>query len=191
MRLEGANASARIEGEDKLPGVVNYFIGDDSSHWRAGIPTYARVRYRQIYPGIDLVYYGNQRQLECDLNLAPGAKPDEIRLSFRGADHLEIDRDGDLVVGASRGRIVIHRPVAYQEFGGARRKVASSYKMLGRSRVGVEVASYDRMLLPDPLGPIKPRISPSRTSKDTLLTARKPPKRFDRPASASIYAFMA
>src|ERR1700688_401085 len=78
MRLEGANASARIEGEDQLPGVVNYFIGDDSSQWRVGIPTYAKVKYRQVYPGIDLVYYGNHRQLECDLNLAPGAKPDEI-----------------------------------------------------------------------------------------------------------------
>ena len=144
MRLEGANASARIEGEDQLPGVVNYFIGNDSSQWRAGIPTYARVKYRQVYPGIDLVYYGNHSQLECDLNLAPGAKPEQIRLSFRGADHLEIDRDGDLVVGAPRDRIVIHRPIAYQDFNGARRKVASSYKMLGRSRVGVEVASYDR-----------------------------------------------
>jgi len=100
MRLEGANASARIEGADKLAGVVSYFLGSDSRQWRTGIPTYARVKYRQVYPGIDLVYYGNHQELECDLNLAPGAKPSRIRLAFSGADHLEINRQGDLVIRA-------------------------------------------------------------------------------------------
>ncbi len=144
MKLEGASQTAEIEGEDKLPGTINYFVGRDSHNWHAGIPTYSKVRYRGIYPGVDLVYYGNHRELECDWIVSPGARPDRIKLAFEGADHLDINRDGDLVLGTPRGQLLLRKPVAYQEFGGIRHPVASRYARLGGSRVGLRLASYDR-----------------------------------------------
>ena len=144
MKLEGANQAAEVEGVDKLPGVTNYFVGRDPHNWHAGIPTYSRVRYRGVYPGVDLVYYGNHRELECDWVVSPGARTDRIKLAFEGADHLDINRDGDLVLGTPRGQLLLRKPVAYQEFGGRRHPVASRYTRLGGSRVGLRLASYDR-----------------------------------------------
>ncbi len=144
MKLEGANQAAEIEGVDKLPGITNYFVGRDPHNWHAGIPTYSKVRYRGVYPGVDLVYYGNHRELECDWVVSPGARTDRIKLAFEGADHLDINRDGDLVLGTSRGQVLLRKPVAYQEFGGRRHPVASRYTRLGGARVGLRLASYDR-----------------------------------------------
>jgi len=85
MKLVGANASAKVSGGDELPGKSNYFQGNDPQRWRTNVPQYARVRYEQVYPGIDLVYYGNQRQLEYDFVVAPGADPGAIKLAVAGA----------------------------------------------------------------------------------------------------------
>jgi hypothetical protein len=133
--------------------VVNYFIGPDRKNWRSGIPTYAKVRYERVYPGVDLVYYGNPDQFECDLIVAPGANPNDIRLAFDGADGLEIDSHGDAVVRAGRGTMLLRRPFAYQELGGARKRVAAHYRRIGKSTVAVQVASYDpqRTLTIDPI----------------------------------------
>ena len=144
MKLEGANQAAEVEGVDKLPGITNYFVGRDPHNWHAGIPTYSKVRYRGVYPGVDLVYYGNHRELECDWVVSPGARTDRIKLAFEGADHLDINRDGDLVLGTPRGQLLLRKPVAYQEFGGTRHPVDSRYTRLGGSRVGLRLASYDR-----------------------------------------------
>jgi hypothetical protein len=84
MKLLGANPSPKMAGESALPGKVNYLIGKDPSKWRTNIPTFEKVRYEAVYPGIDLVYYGNQRQMEYDFVVAPGADPNQIRLSFAG-----------------------------------------------------------------------------------------------------------
>ena len=89
MTFEGANPQAEMVGLDKLPGIVNYFIGDDPSKWRTNIPTYQKVAYKNVYPGIDLVYYGNQGQLEYDLIVAPGADPTQITLAFDGAEQID------------------------------------------------------------------------------------------------------
>ncbi|MFI5353003.1 MAG: hypothetical protein ACHQZS_08575, partial [Candidatus Binatales bacterium] len=89
MKLEGANQAAEVEGVDKLPGITNYFVGRDPHNWHTGIPTYSKVRYRGVYPGVDLVYYGNHRELECDWVVSPGARTDRIKLAFEGADHLD------------------------------------------------------------------------------------------------------
>ena len=91
MKFEGANPQAEVVGLDKLPGIVNYFIGNDPSKWHTNIPTYQKVAYTNVYPGIDLVYYGNQGQLEYDLIVAPGADPNLIRLAFDGAEQVEVD----------------------------------------------------------------------------------------------------
>ena len=104
MRLEGANPKAAISGTHRLPGTVNYLVGKDPRGWRTGIETYAQVAYAQVYPGVDLVYYGNQRQLEHDFIVAPGADPARIRLAFEGAKLLSLDADGSLVMDTGEGR---------------------------------------------------------------------------------------
>ncbi len=102
MKLEGANPSPAIEGIEQLPGIVNYFVGNDSSKWRTNIPTYKKVEYKEVYPGIDLAYYGNQGKLEYDLIVAPGADPNQIKLAFDGAEKIEVDSaSGDLVLTLS------------------------------------------------------------------------------------------
>ena len=99
MRLEGANLASRTLGLEPLPGIVNYFIGNDPQTWRTNIPTYKKVEYKDIYPGIDLAYYGNEGKLEYDLIVAPGADPNQIKLAFEGAEKIEVDpATGDLVL---------------------------------------------------------------------------------------------
>jgi hypothetical protein len=94
MKLVGSNPNPQIEGLDRLPGISNYFIGNDPKKWRTNVPNYARVRYREVYPGIDLVYYGNQGPLEYDLIVAPGADPNIIRLAYQGAESMCLDGQG-------------------------------------------------------------------------------------------------
>ena len=99
MKLVGANPDPAVTGLEELPGKSNYFIGNDPAKWRTNVPTYARVKYQNVYPGVDLVYYGSQRQLEYDFLVAPGADPKAIQLDLQGADKVEIDAQGDLVLG--------------------------------------------------------------------------------------------
>jgi hypothetical protein len=153
MGLEGAEPKPLASGLEELPGTANYFIGKDPAKWRTNVPTYAKVQYQNVYPGIDLVYYGNQRQLEYDFVLAPGADPKKIVLGFRGADKLEIDAQGELVLHAAGGDIHQHKPVIFQNIDGVRRDIAGGYIRKGASRVGFEIASYDtsRPLIIDPV----------------------------------------
>jgi hypothetical protein len=153
MRLVGAGREPVVTGLDELPGKANYFIGRDPSKWRTNVPTYAKVHYQNVYPGIDLVYYGNQRQLEYDFVVAPGADPKKIVLGFKGAKKLEIDAQGDLVLHAVGGDIRQHEPVIYQDIDGVRQEVVGSYVRKGANRVGFKVAAYDatRTLIIDPV----------------------------------------
>jgi len=153
MSLVGAAREPVVTGLDELPGKANYFIGKDRSKWRTNVPTYAKVQYRNVYPGVDLVYYGNQRQLEYDFVVAPGADPKKIALRFRGADKLEIDVEGNLVLRTAGGDIHQHKPVIYQEIDGFRREVAGGYVRKGADRVGFQLAAYDttRPLIIDPV----------------------------------------
>jgi hypothetical protein len=95
MKLEGANPSSAIDGTEQLPGIVNYFIGNDPDKWRTKIPTYAKVHYTEAYPGIDLAYYGNQGKLEYDFIVAPGADPSQIKLAFDGSSEIQVAESGD------------------------------------------------------------------------------------------------
>jgi hypothetical protein len=153
MGLVGAARKPVVSGVEELPGKANYFIGNDPAKWRANVPTYAKVHYREVYPGIDLVYYGNQRQLEYDFVVAPGADPKRIVLAFRGADKLEIDAQGDLVLHMGGESILQKKPVIYQEVDGMRREIAGSYVRKGANRVSFKVAAYDasRPLVIDPV----------------------------------------
>jgi len=153
MSLVGAARKPVVSGLDEQTGKANYFIGKDPAKWRTNVPTYAKVHYRNVYPGIDLVYYGNQRQLEYDFVIAPGVDPKKIVLAFKGADKVQIDSRGDLVVRAAGGDIRQHKPIVYQEIDGIRQEIAGSYVRKGANRVGFEVAAYDttRPLVIDPI----------------------------------------
>jgi hypothetical protein len=153
MNLVGANRKPLVSGLEEQPGKVNYFIGRDPAKWRTNVPTYAKVHYQNVYAGIDLVYYGNQRQLEYDFVVAPGADPGKIVLAFKGADKIEIDARGDLVLRTAGGDLRQHKPVVYQEIDGARRDVTGGYVRKGANRIGFQLAAYDttRPLVIDPI----------------------------------------
>ncbi|HVN63782.1 MAG TPA: SBBP repeat-containing protein, partial [Candidatus Binataceae bacterium] len=143
--LIGANPNAQIEGRDKLAGKVNYLTGRDSSKWHTNIPTFGRVSYRNVYPGVDLAYHGgNQRQLEYDFIVAPGADLKAIELGFAGAKKLSLDKKGNLVLQLANGKLIEHAPVVYQDTEGKRQRVSGRFVMHGKGRVGFAVASYDR-----------------------------------------------
>jgi hypothetical protein len=127
MRLVNANPRPKATGVAPLPCKVIYFIGNDPKKWHMDVPQYEQVKYTGVYPGIDLLYYGNRSQLEYDLIVAPGADPGQIRLAYAGAEKLEIDGGGDLLLHVGESTVRQHRPVAYQEIDGRRRTVAAHY----------------------------------------------------------------
>ena len=153
MKLVKANPTAKVLGEEKMAGASNYFIGNDRSKWRTNVPTYTKVKYNGIYSGIDLVYYGNQRQLEYDFVVAPGADPRCIAFDIRGAEHIRRNEHGDLVLTMGEGEIRWHQPVVYQEKDGKRQEIEARYAITSRNRVSFDVAEYDRSspLYIDPL----------------------------------------
>jgi len=143
MSFAGAH-SAAITGENQQSSHTSYFLGNDPAKWVTGVPNYAHVRYRSLYPGVDLLFYGNQRQLEYDWLVAPGADPRAIRLEFDGIDSLHIDAAGNLVLETGSGQILQHKPVVYQPAAGARRAVDGRYVIQGRHSVAFEIARYDK-----------------------------------------------
>lgn len=147
----GANPAVRVTGVDRLPGTANYFMGNDASKWLRDIPTYSRVKYEDIYPGINLMYYGNQRELEYDFVVSPGADPGTIRFAVQGARGIHVDPDGDLVLETPHGAVRHHRPLIYQEIDGARHQIAGGYLVSG-NQVSFQVSGYDhrRELVIDP-----------------------------------------
>jgi hypothetical protein len=145
MELIGAT-SGKGEGLDRLPGLSSYFSGNDSSQWHTRIPQFGRVRYRNVYPGVDLVYYGNHGKLEYDFVIAPGAKPSAIHLTYRGLDRVRIDRSGSLVLQTASGEIRQRKPVVYQESNGKRVEIAASYRLSRGNQVGFELGRFDARL---------------------------------------------
>jgi hypothetical protein len=152
MKLVNANPAAEITGTDELPGRSNYFIGNDAKQWQANVPMYAKVKYKNIYSGVDLVYYGNQRQLEYDFVVAPGADPHHIQFDVRGAKKISRRENGDLVAQLDADEMRWHKPVVYQEKDGTRQEIAAHY-VIKENRVGFAIAGYDsrQPLFIDPL----------------------------------------
>jgi hypothetical protein len=145
MTLMNANRHSKGTGHDALPGKSHYLIGRNPTRWCTNISTYAKVKYQDVYPGVDLVYYGNHGQLEYDFVVAPSADPGLVTLAFEGTRDLRIDARGDLVLHVEGGgELRQQKPVVYQERAGVREKVAGRYVMKGTRRVGVQVAPYDR-----------------------------------------------
>jgi beta-propeller repeat-containing protein len=145
MKLLGENPKLRFEPLDKQPGISNYFIGNDPSKWRTNVPNYGRVALREVYPGIDLIFYGNERQLEYDWVVAPGANPKQIRVKWEGPSQVTKNASGDLVLSAS---LIQWKPVILQEG----KRIEGGYTVRGRE-VAFELAKYDaaKPLVIDPV----------------------------------------
>ena len=143
MTLVGANPAAAVAGSDRLPGISNYFIGNDPSKWHTGIPQFAGVHYESVYPGMDLVFYGSQGHLEYDFKVAPGADPAQAELQFDGAAKLELSH-GDLVLKGTGADVRLQAPRVYQSAGGQRQPVEGRFVLRAANRVGFEIGSYDR-----------------------------------------------
>jgi Bacterial Ig-like domain (group 3)/Beta-propeller repeat len=152
LRVAGAREGVKPSAEQPLPGVVNYFIGNDPKQWRAGIKTYGKVRYSGVYPGVDLVYYGTQGRLEYDFVVAAGASAAPIRLAFAGADAVRVDAHGNLEVSGDGHQVVFEHPVAYQMRDGRRTSVAARYRLSGET-VRFQLGAYDhsKRLIIDPV----------------------------------------
>jgi hypothetical protein len=152
ISLVNANPQPVIEGLDVLKARTNYMIGA-RANWHTDVPNYARVAYRQAYPGVDVIYYGSHNQLEYDFVLAPGADPGAIRMRFGGAGRLSVTREGDLVLESPSGRMTQKRPLIYQESAGGRHAIGGRYVLLARDTVGLKVDGYDkrRKLVIDPI----------------------------------------
>jgi hypothetical protein len=153
LRLLGANGNSSIGGLDPKPGVSNYFIGNDPSKWQTHVPHFGRVKMNAVYPGIDLVFYGNPQQLEYDFQVSPGADPQAIRLNAGDAASTALDRDGDLILATATGDVRLKRPDAYQEIGGVRRSVPSSFRIAAANTIAFELGAYDHAhaLIIDPV----------------------------------------
>ncbi len=154
MGFAGANRAPRIVGAQQLPGKVNYFIGNDPQQWRSDIPTYAQVRYHDVYPGVSVVYYGTPGRLEYDLVIAPGADPKVIALDCQGADKIKIDAQGNLRLRIPGGEVLLGKPRIYQMTSGRRRKsIPGGYVLKTDGHVGFQVGEYDRHqpLIVDPV----------------------------------------
>ncbi|WP_456236590.1 DUF7948 domain-containing protein [Candidatus Nitrospira nitrificans] len=172
MKLEGANPEPVVNGMEQLPGIVNYFIGNDPVKWRTKIPTYAKVNYREVYPGIDVAYYGNQGKLEYDFIVSPGADPNQIKLAFEGVSEIKVAESGDILLATALGDVRVQKPIVYQfEKDGHKTLVAGNYVLqpslstssqgadTGKGtlpashEVGIQLAVYDhdKTLVIDPV----------------------------------------
>ncbi len=152
MEIVGAKPAGRAAGVNPLEGKLNYFIGNDPSQWHTNIATFGRVEYQDVYPGIDLVYYGNNGALEYDFIVSPGADPNVITLNFAGADGVEIDPQGNMMLHTAAGDVVQQKPLTYQQAGGSRQEIASRYVLNG-TNVRFDIGAYDptQPLVIDPL----------------------------------------
>ena len=144
LHFDGANPAPQVAGVDRLPGRTDYFIGNDPKNWHTEVPSYSRVAYQGIYSGVDAVFYGNQRQLEYDFIVAPGADPKQIALDVEGAERLGLDAKGNLLMGVSGSEVKLLKPVVYQDTNGGRREIAANYAISGNHRVTFSIGNYDR-----------------------------------------------
>lgn len=144
MELLAATRSARATGSEELPSRTNYFLGNNPARWRTNVPNFARVNYKQIYPGVDLAYYGNQSHLEYDFVVAPGASARIIELAFQGATAMQLDATGALEVLSVRQKLVLSKPRVYQRIGHSMVPVEGRFTWRGRNRIGFQIGAYDR-----------------------------------------------
>ena len=156
LSFTGASSQASFEGQDSLSGVSNYFIGQQPSQWHTRVPHYGRVRVREIYPGVDMAYYGDSEggnRLEYDLQVKPGTDPGVVRIKYEGAESAQVDGAGNLQLSIAGKTVSFRAPLLYQEIGGSRKTVEGGYRPTGGNEVGFEVKGYDKTkpLVIDPI----------------------------------------
>jgi hypothetical protein len=146
FQLVAADPDARMSGAEALPGRANYLLGANPAEWRRHVSTFRQVKVQQVYAGVDVLYYANGQRLEYDFHLAPGVDPGAIRLRIEGADRVELDSAGNLIVESCGERLLQHRPVAYQDDGAVRRSVDVAYRLTGERTFGFVVGEADSAL---------------------------------------------
>jgi hypothetical protein len=153
LSLAASNPSPQLEGLEMQAGRSNYLVGNNPARWQQNVPLYGRVKYRDVYPGIDAIYYGNQNQLETDYIVSPGSDPQRIMLQISGGKAVGLNAQGDLLVANAAGDLILRRPNVYQEIDGKRREIAANYVERSPGLVGVEIAAYDstKPLVVDPV----------------------------------------
>jgi hypothetical protein len=153
MTFERTRGAKSVIGEEPAATESNYFVGSNAATWRTHVPNFCRVRYHEIYPGIDVVYYGTEHRLEYDFVLAPGARAEDIDVAFESDEKIHIDRDGDLVLHTAAGDLRQKKPIAYQVINGHRRSTSARYVRRGRRAIGIALGSYDhrKAVIIDPL----------------------------------------
>ena len=144
LKLLRSSKSAEMTGATKLPGVSNYYFGNNPRQWRTNVPTYGQVRCKDVYPGIDLLYYGNQGRLEHDFVVSPGADPERIAFRLQGAEGTHITPSGDLALVTSAGELSLLVPTVYQIVDNSRKKIEAHYEVASDSEIHFRVGSYDR-----------------------------------------------
>ena len=142
MHLVGAHPNA-VTAADQIPGRTNYYIGNDPKSWVQNVPQYARVNYDNVYPGVDMTFYGNQHAFEFDLVVKPGADPHQVALRFAGTHRIRTTPEGDLLLTSSSGDLALHKPVAYQSVNGVRQPVEARFVARGRAEYGLALGTYD------------------------------------------------
>ena len=143
MQIQRLYSASQVSAGDMQPGKINYFIGNDLSKWHSNISLFGRVNYRNLYPGVDLVFHGAGRDLEFDYLISPGADAESIAFSFKGADRMRTNAAGDLILATSAGPLEIHKPVAYQEQDGKRMPVEARFRVFGTNEVAFALGPYD------------------------------------------------
>ena len=174
MELVGANPRTVAVGLEPLPGRSNYFVGNDPEKWRSGIPHYGRLRYEDVYPGIDLVYYGTaDGRLEYDFIVQPGVAPELIKLRLEGPERLEINEAGDLVLSLGGAQLFHRKPTIYQEVDGERRLVAGSYRIGDEGEVSFEIEEYEttQPLVVDPVFEYSTFVGGTDRDRESNMTA--------------------
>jgi hypothetical protein len=144
MQLAGANQQPEVAAEEPLQGKVNYLLGNDRSQWHTGVATYRRVRYSEVWPGIDLVWHGTRSALEYDFIVRPGSDPARIRVAYSGAERLRLDGAGNLIAKTAAGEVVQSAPIVYQDGPHGRTTISGKYALKGRREIGFELGRYDR-----------------------------------------------
>jgi hypothetical protein len=195
MRLLGADPHARMTAEVPLPGKVHYLRENDRKRWRRNVPTFGRIRARQVYPGIDLVYYGTPDKLEHDFIVAPGADPQRIRVEYSGAEPVRLAEDGRLILTVAGRDVVQHPPVAYQQIGGQRVTIPVRYRLTptlplshSPTRIAFDLAGFDRSkpLVIDPVLDWSQRI-PDSPGPVPVASDFRPSGSMARDASGNLY----
>lgn len=153
LELVGADPTAAITGQTRKPGKINRLVGNKPAQWQHDLALYSRVHVESAYPGVDVVYYGNQQRLEYDFVVAPHGRPGQIALRFTGAQNVTIEEGGDLLIQSGQETVRQPKPYVYQDVDGKRLAVRASYDLRPDGTVGFKLGNYDRnrTLVIDPL----------------------------------------